>query len=133
MLTQNSRGFWTPLFSKNVYFRAVLIQNYNNFEALFFKIYLLFWPISMYSRHVYGSNIPLKYTVILKYQQLYLRNKVSMFWVCLFSKIFEPCLFSNGRLLSREYGKQNFDINSLYQAFSYSEAAKISFLDNLLL
>ena len=58
----------------------------------------------MYSRHVYGSNIPLKYTVMLWYQQLYLRNKVSMFWACLFSKIFEPCLFSNGRLLPREYG-----------------------------
>ena len=27
-----------------------------------------------------------------------------MFWASLFSKIFEPCLFSNGRLLSREYG-----------------------------
>ena len=58
----------------------------------------------MYSRHVYGSNIPLKYTVMLCYQQLYLRNKVSIFRACLFSKIFEPCLFSNGRLLSREYG-----------------------------
>ena len=34
----------------------------------------------MYSRHVYGSNTPLKYTVMLWYQQLYLRNKVSMFW-----------------------------------------------------
>ena len=88
MLIQNSRGFWTRLFSS------------------IFKIYLIFWPISMYSRHVYGSNIPLKYTVMLWYQQLYLRNKVSMFWACLFSKIFEPCLFSNGRLLSREYGTQ---------------------------
>ena len=58
----------------------------------------------MYSRHVYGSNIPLKYTVMLWYQQLHLRNKISMFWACLFSKIFEPCVFSNRRLLSLEYG-----------------------------
>ena len=27
-----------------------------------------------------------------------------MFWACLFSKFFEPCLFSNRRSLSREYG-----------------------------
>ena len=39
MLIQNSRGFWTRLFSS------------------IFKIYLIFRPISMYSRHVYGSNI----------------------------------------------------------------------------
>ena len=31
-----------------------------------------------------------------------------MFWACLFSKIFEPCLFSNRRLLSREYGIYEF-------------------------
>ena len=89
MLIQNSRSFWMRLFSS------------------IFKIYLIFWPISMYSRHVYGSNIPLKYTVMLWYQQLYLRNKVSMFWACLFSKMFELCLFLNRRLLSREYGIQN--------------------------
>ena len=47
MLIQNSRGFWTRLFSS------------------IFKIYLIFWPISMHSRHVYGSNILLKYTVML--------------------------------------------------------------------
>ena len=60
-------------------FEPCLFRIYNNFEALFFKIYFIFWPISMYSWHFYGSNIPLKYTVMLWYQQLYLRNKVSMF------------------------------------------------------
>ena len=66
-------------FRKIIIFEPCLFQIYNNFEALFFKTYLIFWPISMYSRHFYGSNIPLKYTVMLWYQQLYLRNKVSMF------------------------------------------------------
>ena len=32
-----------------------------------------------------------------------------MFWACLFSKNFEPCLFSNRRLLSREYGILSFE------------------------
>ena len=68
----------------------------------------------MYSRYVYGSNIPLKYTVMLWYQKLYLRNRVSMFWACLFLKIFEPCLFSNRRLLSREYGIQDMFMSQIY-------------------
>ena len=66
-------------FRKMLIFEPCLFKIYNNFEALFFKIYLIFWPISMYSRYVYGSNIPLEYTVMLWYLQLYLRNKFYIF------------------------------------------------------
>ena len=78
MLIQNSRGFWTRLFSS------------------IFKIYLIFWPNSMYSRHVYGSNIPLKYTVMLLYQQLYLRNDFQCFGHAYFRKYSSHAYFQTG-------------------------------------
>ena len=40
-------------FRKMLIFGPCLFKSYNSFEALFFKIYLIFWPISMYSRYVY--------------------------------------------------------------------------------
>ena len=64
---------------------ALIFENFRKmliFEPCLFRIYkmyLIFWPISMYSWHFYGSNIPLKYTVMLWYQKFYLRNKFSIF------------------------------------------------------
>ena len=64
-------------FRKILIFEPCLFKICNNFEALFFN--LIFWQISMYSRYLYCSNIPLDYTVMLWYLQLYLRNNLSIF------------------------------------------------------
>ena len=71
--------FRCSYFRKMLIFVPYLFNISINFDTHFLKICLIFWLLSMISRYVYGSNIPLKYTVILWYQQLYLRNKVSMF------------------------------------------------------
>ena len=56
---------------KYTIFEPCLFKIYNYLEALFFKINLKFWPISIYSRYIYGSNIPLECTAMLWYLQLY--------------------------------------------------------------
>ena len=66
-------------FRKMLIFELCLFKSSINFEALFFKMYHIFWLISMCSRYDYGSNIPLKYTVMLWYLQLYLKNKFPCF------------------------------------------------------
>ena len=71
--------FGRAYFRKIFIFVPCLFKKSIDFEALLFQIYLMFWLVSMYSRHVYGSNIPLKYTVMLWYLQLHIRNRFSMF------------------------------------------------------
>ena len=53
-----TRGFGRAYFRKMPIFKSCLFKISIGFKAAFFKIYLLFWLISMYSRYVYGSNIP---------------------------------------------------------------------------
>ena len=66
--------FGRAYFRKMLIFEPCLFKISMNLKALFFKIYHTFWLNSMYSRSVYGSNIPLKYTGLLWYLQFYLKN-----------------------------------------------------------
>ena len=110
---------------RHAYFRDMIFQTIHKFLGFIFQNISYILADFNAFKHFYVSIIPFEYTVMLWYLHLYLRSmlsmfqlqfllqrkssmlifetifeKVSQFW---FMLIFEACLFSKRRLLSREY------------------------------
>ena len=63
MLIQNSRGFWTRLFSSHDYFRDMIIQNIHEFLGTIFQNISYILADFNGFKYFYFSIIPFEYTL----------------------------------------------------------------------
>ena len=65
MLVQNSRVFWTRLFSSHAYFRDMIIQNIQEFLGTIFQnIFYILADFNAF-KYLYVSITPFEYTAML--------------------------------------------------------------------